>query len=92
MARSARAGAGAVVLPASVTLGAADWLRAAEIKRWRYALPTILHPQPYLRAQGYPPLFFGGDGFGSPRIEGAVLSGLAIGDALVTELGLGEPA
>ncbi len=67
-----------------------DWLRAAEIKRWRYALPTILHPHPYLRVQGHPPLFFGGDGFGSPRIEGAVLSGLAIGDALVTELGLGE--
>jgi predicted NAD/FAD-dependent oxidoreductase len=59
-----------------------DRLRAAEIKRWRYALPTILHPEPYLEAKGCPPLFFGGDGFGSARVEGAAVSGLAIGDAL----------
>lgn len=66
-----------------------DRLRRAEIKRWRYALPTIVHPEPYLRAAGFPPLYFGGDGFGSPRIEGAALSGLAIADALLAELGLG---
>ena len=61
-------------------------LLAAEVKRWRYALPTILHPDPYLRAAGLPPLYLGGDGFGSPRIEGAALSGLAIADALLAEL------
>jgi predicted NAD/FAD-dependent oxidoreductase len=59
-----------------------DRLRKAEIKRWRYALPTILHPAPYLRVTGGPPLFLGGDGFGSPRVEGAALSGLAIADAV----------
>jgi predicted NAD/FAD-dependent oxidoreductase len=64
-----------------------DLLRRAEIKRWRYALPTVLHPEPYLRVEGVPPLFLGGDGFGSPRVEGAVLSGLALADALVAELG-----
>lgn len=68
-----------------------DRLRGAEIKRWRYALPTVLHPQPYLRVDGgagrYPPLFLGGDGFGAPRVEGASLSGLAIADALGELLG-----
>jgi renalase len=58
--------------------------RAAQLKRWRYALPTITHPARYLQAQGLPPLFFGGDAFGGPRVEGAALSGLAIGRASPT--------
>jgi renalase len=70
-------------------LDGGDRLRAAEIKRWRYALPTVLHPQSYLRAEGCPPLLLGGDGFGAPRVEGAVLSGLDMGNALIAELGLG---
>lgn len=67
----------------------APWLargttvQQAEIKRWRYALPTVLHPEPYLCAVGLPPLYFGGDAFGSPRVEGAALSGLAIGAAIL---------
>ena len=61
-------------------------LLAAEVKRWRFALPTVLHPDPFLRPAGVPPLYLGGDGFGSPRIEGAALSGLAIADALLAEL------
>lgn len=61
-------------------------LRAAEIKRWRYALPTVLHPEPYLRPTGVPALYLGGDGFASPRVEGAALSSLAIADALLAEL------
>lgn len=61
------------------------WLEAgasvisAEVKRWRYALPTVLYPARYLLAEGLPPLFFGGDAFGGPRVEGAALSGIAIG-------------
>lgn len=54
----------------------------AQLKRWRYALPTVIHPDRFLQAQGLPPLFFGGDAFGHPRIEGAALSGLAMGEAL----------
>ena len=42
-----------------------------EIKRWRYALPLVLHPERYLKADGLPPLYFGGDAFGGPRVEGA---------------------
>ena len=57
-------------------------LHAAQLKRWRYALPTVTHPARYLLAQGVPPLYFGGDAFGGPRVEGAALSGLAIGEAL----------
>lgn len=53
-----------------------------QIKRWRYALPTTLHSERYLRATGLPPLFFGGDAFGGPRVEGAALSGLALATAL----------
>jgi predicted NAD/FAD-dependent oxidoreductase len=71
-------------------LDGGDRLRTAEIKRWRYALPTNLYAQPFLRAEGLPPLFFGGDGFGAPRVEGAALSGLAMGEAILREWGRGE--
>lgn len=54
----------------------------AQLKRWRYALPTVTHPARYLQAQGLPPLYFGGDAFGGPRVEGAALSGLAMGAAI----------
>jgi predicted NAD/FAD-dependent oxidoreductase len=52
---------------------------ATELKRWRYALPTALYPERFLHAQGLPMLLFGGDAFGHPRMEGAALSGLAMG-------------
>jgi len=58
----------------------------AELKRWRYSQPTILHPERYLMAQELPPLAFAGDGFGEARVEGAFLSGLAAGQALATRL------
>lgn len=49
----------------------------AQFKRWRYALPTNLHPERYLLAANVPTLVFAGDAFGGPRVEGAALSGLA---------------
>ncbi len=67
--------------------GGDEKLRELQIKRWRYALPTHLFPATHLRAAGLPPLYFGGDGFGSPRVEGAILSGLTLGDLLSAELG-----
>ncbi len=57
-------------------------IAASQIRRWRYALPLVLHPERYLRASKLPPLYFGGDAFGGPRVEGAALSGMAIGRAL----------
>ncbi len=58
----------------------------AQIKRWRYALPTVLHPDRYLQATDLPSLLFGGDGFGHARMEGAALSGLAMGAQLCSVL------
>jgi hypothetical protein len=67
-------------------LGEDAHITAVEIKRWRYALPTAIYPQPFLRAGApTPPLYFGGDAFGAPRVEGAYLSGLTIGEALLAE-------
>ena len=57
-------------------------LHEAQLKRWRYALPTVTHPARYIQAQDLPPLYFGGDAFGGPRVEGAALSGLAMGAAI----------
>lgn len=58
----------------------------AQLKRWRYAQPTYLHPERYLRPANLPPLLLAGDGFNGPRVEGAALSGLAAGQALAQDL------
>jgi len=58
-----------------------------EIKRWRYALPVQLHPEPTLIALNLPLLAFAGDAFGQPRVEGAFLSGRAAGEAIRDLLG-----
>jgi len=57
-------------------------IREMQLKRWRYAEPEVLHRDRYLRADELPPLYFGGDVFGGPRVEGAALSGLAMGAAI----------
>jgi hypothetical protein len=63
-------------------LGSGTTIREAQLKRWRYALPTALHPERCLMAAGLPPLVLAGDAFGEPRIEGAALSGLAAAEAI----------
>jgi predicted NAD/FAD-dependent oxidoreductase len=66
----------------------------AQLKRWRYAMPTTIHSDPCLLASGLSPLVFAGDAFGGPRVEGAALSGLAAAAAiefsLSTSQGAGE--
>jgi len=69
-------------------LNVAAHVQEIQIMRWRYALPVQLYPERFLRANGLPPLYFGGDAFGAPRVEGAVLSGLAIGEALADQIAL----
>jgi hypothetical protein len=70
-----------------------QWLAPAarivyrEYKRWRYALPTLLHPERTLLAAGVPPLAFAGDAFREARVEGAALSGLAAAQALLGRIG-----
>lgn len=56
----------------------------AQLKRWRYAQPEEIYPQGYFVAADLPaPLMFAGDAFGAPRVEGASLSGIAAGRALI---------
>jgi predicted NAD/FAD-dependent oxidoreductase len=55
----------------------------AQLKRWRYAQVTVVHPEKCLVAQELPPLVFAGDAFDGPRVEGAALSGLAAGQRLL---------
>lgn len=63
-------------------LAADAWIAEEQIKRWRYAAPTVLHPERFLRVAAHAPLLIGGDAFGAPRVEGAALSGLAMGQAV----------
>jgi predicted NAD/FAD-dependent oxidoreductase len=57
-----------------------------EYKRWRYALPTVLHPERTLVAADVPLLVFAGDAFMEARVEGAALSGLAAAEVLLARL------
>ena len=53
------------------------------LARWPYSWVTKPHPEPCLVASDDPPLLFCGDAFGQPKVEGAVLSGLAAADFLL---------
>jgi len=63
-------------------LGADTIVQPAHLKRWQYAWPEVLYPKRYFLSSYLPPLVFAGDAFGGPRIEGAVLSGLAAAQVL----------
>ena len=56
----------------------------AQLKKWRFATPRTLWPEPcWTAANTTGPLVLAGDAFAGPRIEGAVLSGLAAAAALL---------
>ena len=55
----------------------------SQIKRWRYAFPRHTHSQRTFRPSGIHPLYFAGDAFHGPLIEGAWLSGQAAATALL---------
>lgn len=58
-------------------------LAATSLQRWRYSWITRPHPEPCLVGSENPLLVFAGDGFGSPKVEGAAMSGLAAADWLL---------
>jgi renalase len=65
---------------------AAPWLGTGPVQtqlhHWRYSQPISAYPERCLTLQSPAPLVFAGDAFGGPRVEGAVLSGLAASRAL----------
>ena len=65
---------------------AAPWLGTAPVQtqlhRWRYSQPIAIYPERCLAVESPAPLVFAGDAFGGPRVEGAVLSGLAAANAV----------
>ena len=81
----------AAVIAALLMNAAEPWLgsavRAWDLQRWRYSLPLTPLPERFLALADAPPLFFAGDAFGGPRIEGAALSGLAAAAALLATPG-----
>lgn len=61
---------------------------ARSIQRWRYARPSVEHPDRCLVLTGPAPLVCAGDAFGGAKVEGAALSGAAAADAVASALGL----
>jgi renalase len=56
----------------------------AQLKRWRFAQPLTLHSDRCLLAADLPALGFAGDAFGSARVEGAALSGIAAAEGIIS--------
>ena len=62
-------------------LGNADVI-TTQLKKWRFATPTTTYPERcWVEASGT--LVLAGDAFAGPRVEGAVLSGLAAAETLL---------
>jgi renalase len=55
---------------------------AHQVKRWRFATPRSIWPEPYWSPDDGARLAVAGDAFAGPRVEGAALSGLAAATAL----------
>ena len=58
-----------------------------QILRWRYARPSIEHPERFLRLSDMPPFVCAGDAFGGAKVEGAALSGAAAAQEIESTLG-----
>ncbi len=56
-----------------------DW----QVHKWRYSQPVQTYPEHYIKVPGWLPLYFAGDAYGGPRVEGAVLSGLAAAEDMM---------
>lgn len=59
----------------------ADAIAEVKIHRWRYSLAAVRHEANFYKSTMDFPLYFAGDAFGIGNVEGAFLSGLAVGRA-----------
>ena len=76
---------------AAILIKAAEpWLgngiREWQVHKWRYSHPAQIYPQRFLEIPNLPNIFFVGDAFGGPRVEGAALSGMAVANHLLERL------
>jgi hypothetical protein len=55
----------------------------SQVKRWRFATPRSIWPEPTWSPPDIGSLALAGDAFAGPRVEGAALSGLAAAGALL---------
>lgn len=53
------------------------------VYRWEHSWVTEPHEEPFVFVEGPPPLVFCGDAYAGPKVEGAVLSGLAAAERLL---------
>ena len=69
---------------------ASDWVKTkfktVQLKKWRYSQPRVVHEKRTVFYDDPLPVALAGDAFGGPRIEGAVLSGLAAAETIAPYL------
>ncbi len=58
-------------------------VKATAVYHWEYSQPTNPHDEPFVYVKGPPPLVFCGDAYAGPKVEGAVMSGLAAAGKLL---------
>ena len=58
-------------------------VKATAIYRWEHSQPVNTCDEPFVYVEGPPPLIFCGDAYAGPKVEGAVLSGLAAAEKLL---------
>ena len=58
-------------------------VKATAVYRWENSQPVTPHDEPLVYVEGPPPLVFCGDAYAGPKVEGAVLSGLAAAEKLL---------
>ncbi|MFM8563583.1 MAG: NAD(P)/FAD-dependent oxidoreductase [Acidimicrobiia bacterium] len=76
------ADAGSALLTTAATRYLGDAvIVASEYKKWRFATPKRLWPEP-CHSTADDTLVFAGDAFAGPKVEGAVLSGIAAGSVV----------
>jgi renalase len=58
-------------------------IKATAVYRWENSQPVAPHDEEFVYVEGPPPLIFCGDAYAGPKVEGAVLSGLAAAEKLL---------